>query len=89
MFHGVGVDGQGRLEEKALRERLNGILADQKRIAGIIEERTNLESEAIESLFREAQTKDATYAVGAGIVHEIKDVDIPEGGPVISLVFKR
>ncbi len=91
MFHGVGFDGEAgvRLEEKFLRERLDGVLADQKRIAAIIEERTNLEAEQIEPLFREAQTKDATYAVSTGIVHEIKDVQIPEGSPVISLVFQR
>lgn len=90
MFHGVGFDGAGmRLEEKLLRERLEGILADQKRIATIIEERTNLEAEQIEPLFREASVRDATYAVSVGIVHEVKDVEIPEGSPVISLVFQR
>jgi ATP-dependent Clp protease, protease subunit len=90
MFHGVGFDGAGiRLEEKGLRERLDGVLADQKRIASIIEERTKLEAKKIKPLFRDAQTKDATYAVSTGIVHEIKDVEIPEGSPVISLVFQR
>lgn len=89
MFHGVGFDGSGRLDEKLLRERLDGVLADQKRIASIIEERSNLTPEQIEPLFREAQTKDATYAVGAGIVHEIKDVEITAGAPVITLVFQR
>lgn len=90
MFHGVGSDGTGlRLEEKVLRERLDGVLADQKRIAAIIEERTNLEAEQIEPLFRDAQTKDAAYAVSTGIVHEVKDVEIPEGSPIVSLVFQR
>ena len=90
MFHGVGFDGTGlHMEEKLLRERLDSVLADQKRIAGIIEERTNLETEQIEPLFRDAQTKDAAYAIGTGIVHEIKDVEIPEGCPVVSLVFQR
>jgi ATP-dependent protease ClpP protease subunit len=91
MFHGVGFDTQPgmRLEEKVLRERLGGVLADQKLIAGIIEERTQLAPRQIQALFREAQTKDATYAVGAGIVHEIKDVEIPPGSPVVSLVFQR
>ncbi len=91
MFHGVGMDGQGgvRLEEKNLRELLDGVLSSQTRIAGIIEERTGLSAEEVAPLFREAQTKDATYAVGTGIVHEIKDVAIPPGGPFISLVFQR
>jgi ATP-dependent protease ClpP protease subunit len=91
MFHGVGFDvGQGlRLEEKTLRERLAGVLSDQERIGAIIEERTSLTPEQVAPLFTEAQTKDAAYAVSTGIVHEIRDVEIPEGGPVISLVFQR
>src|ERR1035438_4295181 len=41
MFHGVGfaADSTMRFEEKLLRERLDSILADQKRIGTIIEER--------------------------------------------------
>ena len=91
MFHGVGFDvGPGmRLEEKALNERLEGVLADQNRIGTIIAERTNLGPDQIEPLFREASTKDAAYAVGTGIVHEVKDVEIPPGSPIISLVFQR
>jgi ATP-dependent Clp protease, protease subunit len=91
MFHGVGFNAEGgkHFEEKLLRERLNGVLADQKRIGTVIEERTKLAGRQIKGLFREAQTKDAAYAVGAGIVHEIKDVQVPPGTPVMSLVFQR
>lgn len=91
MFHGVGFDvnGQMRLEEKFLQERLDAILADQKRIGSVIEERTRIEKDAIADLFREAKTKDATFAAGCGIIDEIRDVKIPPGGPVYSLVFQR
>jgi len=92
MFHGVGFDVSNqnlRFEEKNLRERLASILSDQKRIGGIITERTQINPTDVENLFREAQTKDAAYAVGCGIVHEIKDVQIPAGASVVSLVFKR
>jgi ATP-dependent Clp protease, protease subunit len=91
MFHGVGFDtGPGiRCEEKFLRERLEGVLADQARIGAIIEERTSLSPEQVQPLFTEAQTKDAAYAASTGIVHEIRDVDIPEGATVVSLVFQR
>jgi len=78
MFHGVGFDIQSpiRLEEKFLRERLDSLDADQRRIGQIIEERTQLGGEQVNRLFLEAQTKDATFAVGCGIVHEIRDVQI-------------
>lgn len=91
MFHGVGFDisTQIRFEEKLLRESLTSILSDQKRIGDIIVSRTQIGEEDVKALFREAQTKDAAFAVSSGIVHEIKDVHIPAGGPVISLVFKR
>jgi ATP-dependent protease ClpP protease subunit len=92
MFHGVGFDLKNqtmRLEEKLLKERLANILTDHKRIGSIITERTNLTDEIVAGLFSEAQTKDATYAAGAGIVHEIKNVQIPAGSSVVSLVFQR
>ena len=91
MFHGVGFDTpQGtRLEEKLLRERLQAIEADQRRIGQILEERTQLTREQVDGLFLEAHTKDSTYAIGCGIVHEIREVEIPPGGPIVSLVFQR
>lgn len=91
MFHGVGIPVQAgiRLEEKNMRESLNSILADQKRIGSIIKDRTNLPEADIEALFREARTKDAAFAAGCGIVHQIKDVQIPKDTQVISLVFQR
>jgi ATP-dependent protease ClpP protease subunit len=91
MFHGVGFDlpGKFRCEEKFLRERLNSILSDQNRVGQILQERTQITAKQTRALFLEAQTKDATFAVGSGIVHEIRDVQIPAGGPVISLVFQR
>lgn len=91
MFHGVGFDTTAgtRLEEKLLRERLETILADQKRIGDIISERTNLSREDIDRLFLETQTKDATYARDNGIVHDIRDVKIPDGATVLQLIFQR
>jgi ATP-dependent Clp protease, protease subunit len=91
MFHGVGFDLNGplRLEEKFLRERLDSIMSDQKRIGSIIVERTQITEDSVSELFLEAKTKDAAFAVSNGIIDEIRDVQIPAGGPVISLVFKR
>jgi ATP-dependent protease ClpP protease subunit len=91
MFHGVGLDtGPGsRLEEKNLREALDGVLANQKRIASVMSERSNITTEVAETLFGTAQTKDATYAASCGIIHEIRDVQIPPGAPVVTLVFQR
>lgn len=53
MFHGVGADvKQGaRLEEKNAQEILGNILADQRRMADIIVERTNINAAEAADLF--------------------------------------
>lgn len=78
-----------RLEEKNVREMLDNIESNHGRMASILEQRTQIAQAVIKELFREAQTKDATYAVGCGIIHEIRDLQIPAGSTVISLVFQR
>ena len=91
MFHGVGFNMANqtiRLEEKNVREMIDNITSNHGRIGTILEERTKLDKAVVQELFREAQTKDATYAVGCGIVNEIRDIDIPTGSTVISLVFQ-
>lgn len=91
MFHGVGFDitSPTRLEEKSLRERLDSISADQKRIGRVLSENTNLCAQDIDALFLEQVTKDPDYAKGVGLIHDIKEVNIPSGAPLIQLVFKR
>jgi len=91
MFHGVGftLSQNQRFEEKDIRDRLNGILKDQRRIGDIISQHTNLTAKEIRGLFRTAQIKDARFAMDKGIIHEIRDVQLIKGSPIISLVFKR
>ncbi len=90
MFHGVGFDRQaGRLEEKELREMLDGISADQLRIGDIITERTDITGEEVNELFRGAQTKTAQFACERGIIDDIREFGLPSGAPVISFVFQR
>jgi len=90
MFHGVGFDTKaGRVEEKMLREMLAGLLADQNRIAAVVAGRTNMNPDEVEGFFREGQTKTAEFARERGIVHEIREFNLPAGAPVISFVFQR
>jgi len=90
MFHGVGTSGNGaRLEQKNLREMLDSIEADQLRIAAIIEQHTDLNPSEVADLFLEARTKDTAFAISHGIIHDVRDVEIPPGAPVVSLVFQR
>lgn len=91
MFHGVGFTAQQgqRFDEKGLREGLGSIQADQIRIGSVIADRTNLDSGDVSNLFLEAQTKDAAYAVSHGIVHEIRDIQLSPGDPIVALTFQR
>jgi ATP-dependent protease ClpP protease subunit len=90
MFHGVGFDltNPTRLEEKTLRECLGTIDADHKRIGSVISQETALKGTKVNRLFRQAETKDATYALDSGIIHSIEDVNLPAGAPLIQLVFQ-
>lgn len=91
MFHGVGFDLNAgvRLEEKQCQETLNSILSDHKRIGSIMQEHTSMNEAEIAELFREARTKDSAFAASCGIIDEIRDVKIPTGASVVSLVFQR
>jgi len=91
MFHGVGFTSSPnqRFEEKDIRERYLSILSDQKRIGDVFTKYTRITSEETELLFREAQTKDVSFAIDKGIINEVRDVQIPAGCPVVSLVFNR
>jgi len=87
LFHGVGFDINQplRLDEKDLREKLLIIERDQKSIATIISERTELKEEDVKEMFFRAKTKNPNEAKGIGIVKEIKMVTIPEGSQIVSL----
>ncbi|QDV91690.1 ATP-dependent Clp protease proteolytic subunit 2 [Phycisphaerae bacterium RAS2] len=92
MFHGVGFDivDRVRFEERNLVERLQSIRADQKKIADIIRSRTSFPKDGeIKRLFLQAATKDTAFAKERGIIHEIREAKVPDGAPVVQLVFKR
>lgn len=92
MFHGVGVQVAQpvRLQQRDLLDRLDAVRADQKKIASIIRSRTTFGSDKeIGDLFLKAATKDAEFAKDRGIIHEIREAKVPDGVPVLQLVFKR
>jgi ATP-dependent protease ClpP protease subunit len=90
-FHGVGwsVKGESRVEEKSLKEHLSSIKKDNERFSSIIRERTKLKAKNISNLFQKTWTKDVDFALRAGIIHEIREVNILPGNTILSLVFKR
>lgn len=91
MFHGVSLQfqGAGQLDAKTLREKLGSLEADERRIGSILEHRTDLTEDQIRAFFGDSHTMDAAEAVRLGVVDEIRDLQIPLGSPVVSLVFQR
>jgi ATP-dependent Clp protease, protease subunit len=91
MFHGVGRDVQAgmRLEDKVLREAIDSIEADHRRIGAIIGQHTSLNETQVVELFAEARTKDACWAEQIGMIDAIREPQIPAGVPIHSLVFAR
>ena len=90
MFHGVGFDAPAgvRFEEKILRERLDSILNDQQRIGDVIRGRTNINAKEVKRLFLQAATKDADYALEKGIIHAVREFQVPPGAQLFQLVFQ-
>lgn len=90
MFHGAGFDVVSiRLTEPLLREYLDSLAADHKRMAEVFSQRTTLSTENAVELFKEASTKDATWANSVGFTQTTCDPQVPLGVPVHSLVFNR
>ncbi len=89
MFHGVGFNRAGQLEEKECRETLENILVLQRKIGSVIAEQTPLKGEIIESLFREASTRDAQFALDNGFIQAIKPIEIPKEAQLVQLTFNR
>lgn len=65
------------------------VQADQTRISKILCERTKLTTDEANQLFLEAVTKDPDYACSKGIIHDIREVKVPDGAAFVQLVFKR
>lgn len=90
MFHGVGLDGNAseRLEEKNLKEKIDTVLSDHRRISEIISTRTQnrLTVRSGMNLFKEQRTRNAQWALDRGIVMAIRDFVLPAGANVQILV---
>jgi ATP-dependent Clp protease protease subunit len=91
MLHGVSFAPAGQVQffERNLQERLNALRADQQRIAAIYNDRARITPEMAEQYFIQETTVSAADAVGLGIVHELRQVSIPAGSPVLQLIFDR
>jgi ATP-dependent Clp protease protease subunit len=87
MFHGVAWNGGNLpIDAKTTKERLDAVKADEARTGRIISDRSNLTEAQVRAFYKQARTMTAQDALGAGIVHDVRDVAVPATAQVAALV---
>ena len=90
MFHGAGFEiEKTRLEEKHLVEKLGSLRNDQGLITDIIDERTDINAKEAGDLFLRMAFINPQEAQDRGIVHEIREAQVPQGARFLQLVFVK
>lgn len=86
MFHGVGFDQNQpiRLEEKLLRERLDTIQAEHKRLAQLVAESTDLSVASVRKLYAQQSTRNAVWAKSKGFIADIGNFETPANVPLLT-----
>lgn len=69
-----------------MQETVSRFDAAEELTAKIIGERTKITAEEVRKLFRQGQSKDPNFALEKGLIHEIREVNIPSGSPIHSIV---
>jgi len=87
LFHGVmwGFAQGANLTYSQMKEQLSRFDAAEKLFAGIIVERTCFEASAVRKLFRQGQSKDPIFAKSKGVVHEVCEVSVEPGAPMLTV----
>lgn len=86
MFHGVGFNPNPneRLESKNLREKLDTINADHRRIAAIVNQRTGLPVRSCLNLLKQQSTRGADWARTKGFVGQVSPFTYPANGQFLT-----
>ena len=87
LFHGVtwGFSAETNLSLPQINEIRDRIHKNHATIAGIICSNTSMTEKEIEKLFNEGETKDVSFALEKGIIHEVKAAQIPQDALFISI----
>lgn len=88
LLHGISWTFQqgATLTYSQMQETMSCFDAAEQLSARIIGERSKLTAEEVRELFRQGQSKDPQFALDKGLVHEIRDVAIPDGAPIHSII---
>jgi ATP-dependent Clp protease, protease subunit len=88
-FHGVGatVGGNTRLTHAHLLELLSNLQQDENKIAVLLSSNSSLTLDELQILFRQGETKDLTFAMEKGVIHEISNPTIPADAKLVTCNF--
>jgi len=88
LLHGISWTFQqgSSLTYTQMQETMSRFDAAEQLSAQIIGNRTSLTAEEVRELFRQGQSKTPQFALEKGLIHEIKDVQIPSGAPLHAIV---
>lgn len=76
------IEAGTELTAAELREMASDLASNGVRTNRVLEDRTNMSLTQIRALKRGSRLVDADFALNAGIISEIRDLQIPEGVPV-------
>lgn len=88
LLHGISWTFQqsASLTYTQMQETISRFDAAEQLSALIIGDRTSLKPDEVRELFRQGQSKDPKFALEKGLIHEIRDVQIPADAPLLTIV---
>ena len=69
-----------------MQETISRFDSAEQLSARIIGERSKLTEKEVRELFRQGQSKDPQFALDKGLIHEIREVTVPDGAPLHSII---
>jgi ATP-dependent Clp protease protease subunit len=90
LFHGISTQFPQAvaLNPAQVRELLSGQEQDEGRIKELIVERSNLTESEVVTLLQQGETKNPAFALEKGVIHDIRDLVIPNGAQLITANFQ-
>lgn len=86
MFHGIGFDIENeRFEEIKIREKLNSIESDKKRMCQEYIKNTSLTEKEINEYFNTTKNMNSIEALEKGIIQEVRNISITNSVPIIHI----
>jgi ATP-dependent Clp protease protease subunit len=87
LFHGIQTNFAEKtsLNMSKYKELMSRLVQDERKISGIVAERSKLTEAELRNLFLQGESKDLAFALEKGIIQEVANPSIPPNATIISL----